>query len=115
MSIDRIGKRPQTEGVSPPTDAAPATRAAGQPFQVERAAATGGATPLDRVRAGEITLEQYLEQKVHDATDHLALAGTVSPEQLSFIRSSLREQLATDPVLVELVRAATGGTPVPRE
>ena len=31
--------------------------------------------------------------------------------QLDFIRETLREQIASDPVLVELVRRATGATP----
>jgi hypothetical protein len=113
MSIDRIGKRDGPSGISPPTDVAPAGPSTGQPFKVERAAATEAASALDRVRAGEITIDQYLDQKVQGATEHLA--GIVSPEQLSFIQNGLREQLATDPVLVDLVRAATGRVPTPRE
>jgi len=113
MGIDRIGKRDGPQGISPPTDVAPAGGSTGQPFKVQRAAATEAVTALDRVRAGEITLDQYLDQKVQAATEHLE--GVVSPEQLSFIRNGLREQLATDPVLVDLVRAATGQAPAPRE
>jgi hypothetical protein len=33
------------------------------------------------------------------------------PDQLAAVRSALREQLETDPVLVELVRRATAGAP----
>jgi hypothetical protein len=112
MKIDRIGKRDGAQGIDPSPGAAPCAPS-GATFKAERAAAVQATAALDRVRSGEITLDQYLDLKVEDATQHLS--GRVSPEQLSFIQSSLREQLAADPVLVDLVRAATGSTPTPRE
>ena len=112
MTIDRIGKRDGVQGIDPSPGAAPSAPSGGT-FKVERAAAAQATSALDKVRSGDITLDQYLDRKVEEATQHLA--GCASPEQLSFIKSSLREQLASDPVLVDLVRAATGSTPTPRE
>lgn len=79
---------------------------------VDRASA---AAPSERISAalsslqrGELSLDQYLDGRVNDATHHLA--GKISPEQLDFVKQSLREQLATDPVLVELVQRTTGSS-----
>ena len=47
-------------------------------------------------------MSQYLDAKVDEATGHLA--GKLAPEQLDFVRASLREQIAADPVLVDLVQ-----------
>jgi hypothetical protein len=115
MSIDRIGKGgggPPVGGIgSSGTPSATEVGSKGEEFKVQRtASATGVATePLDRLRSGEITVSQYLDIKVEEATSHLG--GRVSAEQLSFIRDSLRQQLATDPMLVELVQSATGSLP----
>jgi hypothetical protein len=46
---------------------------------------------------------------VADATAHLE--GKLAAEQLEFVKRSLRQQLSTDPVLVELIRRATGSAP----
>src|SRR5258706_1753696 len=112
MSIDRIGKGggPPVTGVGQsgsPTEVG----SKGADFKVSKSAlATPVATePLDRLKSGEISVSQYLDIKVEEATTHLD--KRVSSEQLSFIRNSLREQLATDPMLVELVQAATGSIP----
>ncbi len=117
MSIDRIRRDPGVSGVAPSETAGPervdASAAAGEAFEIARAAGLHAAAPLDRLRAGEITPAQYLEEKVAAATAHLS--GRVSAEQLDFIQSSLREQLSSDPVLVEWGRAATGVTPPSRE
>jgi hypothetical protein len=112
MSIDRIGKREGAQGISPSPDAVPSAPTGGT-FKVERPTSVRATAALDRVRSGEMTVEQYLDLKVEAATAHLA--GPATPEQLSFIKNSLREQLAADPVLVDLVRAATGSMPTPRE
>jgi hypothetical protein len=58
------------------------------------------------VQRGELSVDQYLDGRVNDATSHLV--GKLSPDQLEFVKQSLREQLATDPVLVELVQRTTG-------
>jgi hypothetical protein len=114
MGIDRIGKNglvPAPE-VGGPSSARPA----GQTFQVPAAdapkttAATGvdparPAGPLERLRAGEVDLGGYVDLKVHEATAHLA---ALPPVELEKIRTALREKLANDPELVDLLRTATG-------
>ena len=74
------------------------------PEQVEGANAS--TTALERLQSGELNVDEYLDLRVSDATAHLQ--GSLGPEQLEFVRQSLREQLQTDPVLVELVKRATG-------
>ena len=111
MGIDGIGKPPGAG--APPgasgighTDPAAPTREA---FKVEKASAAEGASaadPLSRLQRGEIGVDEYLDQRVSHAVEHLH--GKLSAEQLDFVRNSLREQLSTDPVLIELVRRATG-------
>ena len=110
MGIDGIGKPPGANigGLSGVTGSE-APRAT-EPFSVESAApAAGGArisAELSSLQRGELSLDQYLDGRVDEATSHLA--GKLSPEQLDFVKQSLREQMATDPVLVELVQRATG-------
>ena len=125
--VDRIGKGgpppPKTEiGVG----GVDKKGAAERPFQVERAdpskaaeakapvdAATGptAPTPLQRLRAGEIDVNGYVDLKGEEATKNLP----VSPADLEEIKKTLREQMRTDPGLAELVRAATGHMPKPPE
>src|SRR3954462_13612994 len=114
--VDRIGKG---GGVLP--TAAPSgveqKGAVDKPFQVERGEAPKPAdavgnvqhtTPLARLRAGEIDVNGYVDLKVDEATS--GLKG-LAPGQLDDIKKTLRDQMATDPALVDLVRAATGQTP----
>jgi hypothetical protein len=119
MGIDRIGK-----GAPPP--ATPETQGAGslekkaqvdKPFSVERpeaAARTGaaeaaqGTSPLARLRAGEIGVDGYVDLKAEEAT--AGLEG-LSPAELDDIKKVLRDQMATDPGLADLVRTATGQMP----
>jgi hypothetical protein len=92
----------------------------GAPFEVptKPAAATAPASPaavsatgpLERLRAGEIDLKRYLDLKVDEATTHLK---ALPPVELEAIRSALRDRLASDPALVDLVRTATGQAPQP--
>jgi len=115
MSIDRIGKGgggPPVSGIDQPgASSSSGVSKSGAGFKVQRAAAgeAVGLEPLERLRSGEITVSQYLDIKVEQATAHLD--KRLGDEQLSFIRSSLREQLASDPMLVELVQSATGALP----
>jgi hypothetical protein len=112
MGIDGIGK----PGSVPPaavgaTQQLPAASGAKE-FAVESASSVepaAGSDQLDQVGRGELSLEQYLDARVADATAHLE--GRLAAEQLDFVRRSLRQQLSTDPVLVELVRRATGSVP----
>jgi hypothetical protein len=118
MGIDGIGKG----GAPPPAGGidravAPKSAEVGAPdatFQVGKTAASEATAPasLDQVRSGSISVSQYLDLKVNEATSHLE--GRLSGEQLSFVKTSLREQLASDPALVDLVQSATGQLP-PRD
>jgi hypothetical protein len=112
MGIDGIGKPPGASiGSVGGVQGGEATRGA-EPFAV---AGSAPASASDRVSAalsslqrGELSLDQYLDGRVNEATSHLS--GKISPEQLDFVKQSLREQLATDPVLVELVQRTTGSS-----
>jgi hypothetical protein len=117
MAIDRVGKG----GGLPPAAAPEVGRAAKKegpaaPFDVkrpekaERAEEVGRASPLEELKAGKIDLEGYLDKKVEAATAHLKGIGQVD---LSAIRKALRDQLATDPLLSDLVKRATGKAPEP--
>jgi len=123
MAIDRIGKG----GGAPPIPEAGGTGAVGpkgavdKPFQVERAKgaeapqqvdATNATSPLARLRAGEIDVHGYIDLKVNEAT--ASLSG-LSPTELDAIKKVLRDQMATDPGLSDLVRTATGQIPKPPE
>jgi len=118
MSIDGIGKPPGagiggTTGVTG-KDAVRASEPfkadAGSPAAVSPAAVGGtGSASLASLQRGELSLDQYLDGRVTDATSHLV--GKLSPDQLEFVKQSLRDQMATDPVLVELVQRTTGSAP----
>ena len=116
MGIDGIGKPPGAGiGGASAIPAAEAPRAPTEAFSVEpsaKASATGNVTAsaeLSSLQRGELSLDQYLDSRVSAATQHLA--GKISPDQLEFVKQSLREQMATDPVLVELVQRTTGSAP----
>src|SRR5687767_7450478 len=121
MGIDRIGKG----GTAPPPDIGGAdkttkTGAVDKPFSVERADrgdrvseaapvdATQVASPLAQLKSGAIDVEQYLDLKVDQATKSL---DGMPASELGEIRKMLREQLANDPMLVDMVKAATGKIP----
>jgi hypothetical protein len=119
MGIDRIGGKgqpatpPTTTGVDRPGEA-------GRPFEIERpreVAPTQRPVPVDvtrtaleRYRAGEIDLDRYIDLKVDEATGHLS---ALPLEDLEAVRNTLRDRLASDPTLVDLVRTATGPFPAP--
>jgi hypothetical protein len=108
MGIDGIGK-PGGANVPPQVGSARTESAEG--FTVgaasEAAAASkaGPSDALDRLQRGELALEEYLDMQVEAATAHLR---SLPPDQLDFVRETLRAELREDPVLVELVRRATG-------
>jgi hypothetical protein len=120
MGIDGIGKKgpPTRPAQAPPGSVGGVSRPheASRPFRVsepstdaspaEQAGAVAPArTALERLRAGEIDAQQYVDAKVGDATAHLQGLPAV---ELEAIRKALRERLTTDPALVDLVRGATG-------
>ncbi|MCC6216939.1 MAG: hypothetical protein IT376_18920 [Polyangiaceae bacterium] len=108
MSIDRIGKPPAPA----PAPTVGATQASA-PFEVAApggagaAASVDAASPeLDRLRSGELDRAGYVEARVDAALE--PLRGRLAPDQLELVRSTLVEQMETDPVLVELLRQAAG-------
>ena len=122
MGIDGIGKK-GPPGVPPAVGTPGASRAqqTGKPFEVDKSQQSGAAaraaevkatapTPLERLRAGEIDVKGYVDAKVQEATAHL---GPMPPEKLEQIRATLRERIGSDPLLVELVKKATGHAPPP--
>lgn len=119
MGVDRIGKggmgAPIPSTVSPsPLDRASPAGGASRPFELASSAVQGASGvesvasgALEQLRAGHLTLDGYLDAKVHEATAQLALPAV----ELDAVRAALRERLASDPTLVELVRCATGAEP----
>ncbi|SRR5512135_2186412 len=122
--VDGIGKGGPPRGVGPTGPATGPARSAetGKTFEVEKPSAseTKGVqataievTPLEQLKSGKIDFNQYVDLKLHEATAHLE---GLSPAQLDTIRSMLRDRMATDPELVDLVKQATGQAPsVPEE
>ncbi len=118
MGIDGIGRKgppapPSPADVRGPARAPDATR----PFEVTKTAQAPQAgaveaprTAMERLRAGEIDVNGYVEVKVHEATAHLA---ALPPAELEQLKNALRDRLGSDPGLVELVRKATGAVPQP--
>jgi hypothetical protein len=117
MGIDRIGKSgapaplPEAGGPSPPGAPGAAFHApkvgGTSPAAATQIEAAPPAGPLARLRAGEVDLDGYVNLKVDEATAHLT---ALPPAQLDAIRGALRERLASDPSLVELIHTATGQT-----
>lgn len=120
MGIDGIGKGgpppvvPDAGGVDPSR----ATQGTEATFSVERGAkpatadGVDAASPLGRLRAGEVDVNGYVDLKVDEATR--GLEG-LSPTELGDIKQVLKEQMVSDPGLVDLVRNATGHIPSPPE
>jgi len=71
--------------------------------------ANDGSEALGRLRRGEMTLDAYLDLRADESVR--PLIGLVEPTRLRVIRDVLREELTMDPVLVEMVRGATGRDP----
>lgn len=115
MGIDGIGKKPPV-GVDAGGGIAPAPKT-GATFEVggaEPNAPVGGldavdaSSPLARLRAGEIDVEQYVDLRIDEAMH--ALQG-MPPSDITAIRGLLREKIVSDPTHLDLVRQATGQTP----
>jgi hypothetical protein len=124
MGIDRIGKggaAPPGGSAGPASSGSPSSterageaerafevRPAGAEARTTDASVVAGAAPssaLERLRAGKIDLQGYVDQKVEEATAHLHGLGA---EQLEAIRSMLRAQVVNDPALADLVTQAAG-------
>lgn len=64
---------------------------------------------LQRLRRGELSLNEYLDAQVEQGLRHVQ--HLVSAEQLEILKEVLRDELATAPDLIELVKLATGQEP----
>jgi hypothetical protein len=116
MAVDGVGK-PPIPGVSgPAASISNSERPAKAEFHIE---SPGGLSPtakvssvssdlLDRVEAGQITQQQYLDIKSEQAVAHLV--GHLPTEQIELIRATLRDQLSNDPLFERLVRQALAPT-----
>jgi hypothetical protein len=121
MGIDQIGKKGPP--LAPPAGEVATGRAGetGRAFEMPAAGPTPSAAPaapldaprtaLARLHAGEVDTNGYIDLKVHEATAHLA--GLPAPA-LQAIRVALRDRMAADPTLVELVGTAARPIPEPR-
>jgi hypothetical protein len=102
----------EVPGASRPADAA-AIDSATAPAATSETGATGATAAratdaLHALRSGAVDLDGYLDLKVSEATAHL---GPLPAADLVRVRAALRERLATDPTLVDLVKSATGSAP----
>jgi len=115
MGIDGIGKPPGAGIGGMGSATSKEVARAAEPFKVDPSASAAGggkvSAALAKLQRGELSLDQYLDGRVNDAVSHLV--GKLSPAQLEFVKQSLRDQMATDPVLVELVQRTTGSVPAP--
>lgn len=121
MGIDKIGKKGGVEDASSigNADGPGAVEKSFAEVHAEKTGAAqgttgaGAASPLERLRAGEIDVDGYVDARIDEATR--GLRG-LSESQLGSIRAVLREQMITDPSLTDLVQKATGRLPtVPEE
>jgi hypothetical protein len=121
MGIDRIGKGAGGAAPLPGAQDAGKVGGASRAFEVrggeaatkEVAGAKGASTtPLERLRAGEIDVHGYVDLQVDEATSHLK---GLDASELDSIKQLLRDELAGDPGLADLVHRATGHLPTPPE
>jgi len=61
---------------------------------------------LLRFERGEITIDEYMDFISEQAVEHLK--GKVGPVQLRSIQTLIREQMTTDPAVVQYLQQATG-------
>jgi hypothetical protein len=64
-----------------------------------------GSEELEKVKRGEWTVEQYIDDRVERAI--VAMPLRLTETQRESVRETLRFQVATDPVLAEYVRLST--------
>ena len=110
MPIDGIGKPPSVPPPGGPAAPSGASAPGGEAFRVGApAASSASGGDLARLERGELGLDAYLDARVSEATKHLE--GRLGRAELDYVKQTLRSQLESDPVLVELVRKATGRAP----
>jgi hypothetical protein len=114
MGIDGIGRPSTPPGLDGGNIALESTTTqSGKAFgvgakSVDAVTSTESTQPssiLTRLERGEVTREQYLDFRVDEAVS--PFASRLTPDQLNFMRTTLREQLEIDPTLIELSRRAT--------
>jgi hypothetical protein len=121
--VDRIGKGggPKLPDMTP-TEGAKRTTEASRPFELgtEKASAArpaaevgqaAEASPLARLRAGEIDVNRYMDLKVEEATSHL---HGMRAQDLDAIKRTLRGHMESDPALADLVKQIAPPAP-PRD
>jgi hypothetical protein len=123
MGIDGIRKSspPAASPASSAESPAESIRSAqlGLSFEVKQAPPATGAVAVEAPRgalaalqAGAVDLNGYLDLKVNEATAHLV---GLPVSDLITLRAALRDRLASDPALVDLVRTAAGSVPQLRD
>jgi hypothetical protein len=80
----------------------------GETLGAKKVEGASGPSPLDRLRAGEIDRQGYVELRVKEATTHLE--GVLSPADLEKVQEELRDVIENDPDLQALVKAAEVGS-----
>lgn len=70
--------------------------------QVSDADAVLQSSPLGMLQSGKIDVNEYMQMRVQEATEHLV--GLVDSEKLQAIRAELHNMLQQDPALVKLMR-----------
>lgn len=93
---------PSTTGPSAPTGAK-----FGETLGVGKSEQATAASPLERLRAGEIDLKGYVDLRVREATAHLE--GLIGPADLEKIQDELRDVIENDPDVAALVKSAETG------
>jgi hypothetical protein len=79
----------------------------GEPFAVSTTGPTcADSDILAALQRGEISLDQYVDARLLEATRHLD--SRLDNDEISFVCETLREHTATDPVLERLIQRATG-------
>lgn len=66
-----------------------------------------GSEALQKLKRGEITLEQYIDDRVDDALRRLDPRFAAGPRR-ALLREVLREQALLDPTIHRYLRLATG-------
>ncbi|HVY25465.1 MAG TPA: hypothetical protein VHB79_02900 [Polyangiaceae bacterium] len=67
--------------------------------------ARAGSEALEKLKRGELTVEQYIEDRVERALS--AVPVPLSAEQRETVRETLRFQVATDPVVAQYAQLTT--------
>lgn len=93
-----------TAPIAPASTGGPAGAKFGETLGAPSTEAAGGATPLERLRKGELDLRGYVDVRVREATAHLE--GLVGPADLARIQDELRDVIENDPDVAALVKSA---------